>query len=72
MEEKLDGNDTMMLCTVLSKSWKQHHTKQQLYSYLPPITFINLAESEYTLKYANCISAERWKPPTQPVSLIWH
>ena len=26
-----------MLWVVLNKSWKQHHTKQQLYDYLPPI-----------------------------------
>ena len=27
-----------MLRAVLNKSWRQHPTKQQLYSYLPPIT----------------------------------
>ena len=27
-----------MVCAVLNKSWKQHPTKQQLHSYLPPIS----------------------------------
>ena len=38
MEKKLDGNYTRMLQAILNKSWRQHPTKQQLYSYLPPIT----------------------------------
>ena len=38
MEKKLDGNDTRMLQAILNKSWRQHPTKQQLYSHLPPIT----------------------------------
>ena len=37
MEKKLDGNYTRMLRAILSKSWRQHPTKQQLYSNLPPI-----------------------------------
>ena len=37
MEKKLDGNNTRMLRALLNKSWKQNPTKQQLYSYLPPI-----------------------------------
>ena len=36
MEKKLDGNYTRLLRAI--KSWKQHPTKQQLYSHLPPIT----------------------------------
>ena len=28
---------TRMLRTILIKSWRQHHTKQQLYGHLPPI-----------------------------------
>ena len=36
MEKKLDGNYRRMLRAILSKSWRQHPTKQQLY--LPPIT----------------------------------
>ena len=37
MEEKLDGNYTRMLRAILSKSWRQHSTKQQLYGHLLPI-----------------------------------
>ena len=38
MEKKLDSNYTRMLRAILNKSWRQHPTKQQLYSHLPPIT----------------------------------
>ena len=37
MEKKFDGNYTRMLWDVLSKSWRHHPTKQQLYRHLPPI-----------------------------------
>ena len=37
MEKRLDGNSTRMLRAVLNKSWRQHFTKQQLYSHLPLI-----------------------------------
>ena len=37
-EKKLDGNCTSMLRAVLNKFWRQHPTKQQLYSHLPSIT----------------------------------
>ena len=37
IEKKLDSNYTRMLQAILNKSWKQHLTKQQLYSHLPPI-----------------------------------
>ena len=37
LEKKLDGNYTRMLWAVLNKFWRQHPTKQQLYSHLPPI-----------------------------------
>ena len=37
MEKRLDSNYTRMLWAILSKSWRQHPTKQQLYSHLPPI-----------------------------------
>ena len=36
LENKLDGNYTRMLRTILSKSWWQHPTRHQLYVYLPP------------------------------------
>ena len=38
MEKKLDSNYTSMLRAILNKLWRQHHTKQQLYGHLPPIT----------------------------------
>ena len=38
LEKKLDGNYTRMLLAILNKSWRQHPTKQQLYSHLPLIT----------------------------------
>ena len=38
MEVKLDSNYTRMLWAILNKSWRQHPTKQQLYSHLLPIT----------------------------------
>ena len=38
MEKKVDGNYTRMLRAILNKSWRQHPTKHQLYSHLPPIT----------------------------------
>ena len=38
LEKKLDGNYTNMLLAILNKSWRQHHTKHQLYGHLPPIT----------------------------------
>ena len=40
LEIKLDGNYAKMLRAVLNWSWRQHPTKQQLYSHLPPITKI--------------------------------
>ena len=38
LEKKLDDNYTRMLRTILNKSWWQHHSRHQLYGYLPPIT----------------------------------
>ena len=35
-EKKLHRNCTSRLRAILNKSWKQHFTKQQLYSHLPP------------------------------------
>ena len=37
-KKKLDGNYIRILRAILNKSWRQHPTKQQLYSHLPPIT----------------------------------
>ena len=38
LEKKIDGNYTRMLRAILNKSWRQHPTRHQLYSHLPPIT----------------------------------
>ena len=38
LEKKLDSNYTRMLRAILNKSWRQHPTRHQLYSHLPPIT----------------------------------
>ena len=38
LEKKLDESYTKILCAVLNKSWNHHAIKQQLYSYLPPIS----------------------------------
>ena len=37
LEKKLESNYTKMLRPILDKSWRQHHSKHQLYGYLPPI-----------------------------------
>ena len=37
IEKKIVGNYTRMLQAILTKSWRQHPTKQQLYGHLPPI-----------------------------------
>ena len=38
LEKRLDDNYTRILRAILSTSWRQHPTKQQLYGHLPPIT----------------------------------
>ena len=38
LEKKRDHNYTRMLWAILNKSWRQHPTRHQLYSHLPPIT----------------------------------
>ena len=38
LEKKLDSNYTRMLRAILNKFWRQHLTRHQLYSHLPPIT----------------------------------
>ena len=38
LKKKLDGNYTRMWRAILIKSWRQHPTRHQLYSHLPPIT----------------------------------
>ena len=38
LEKKLDSNYTRMLQAILNESCRQHPTRHQLYSHLPPIT----------------------------------
>ena len=38
VEKKIDRNCTQMLQVILSKSWKQHPTQEQLYGHLPSIS----------------------------------
>ena len=38
IEKKLDSNYIRMQRAILNKSWRQHPTKQQLYSHPPPVT----------------------------------
>ena len=38
MDKKFDGSKARMLRSILSKAWRQHPTKQQLYVNLPSIT----------------------------------
>ena len=37
LKKKLDGIYKRMLRAILNKSWRQHPTRHQLYSHLPPI-----------------------------------
>ena len=52
MEKKLDGNYTRVLRAILNKSCRQHHIKQQLYGYLPPIT--KTIEARRTIHAGHC------------------
>ena len=52
IEKKLDGNYTRMLRAILNKSWRQHPTKQKLYSHQPPITkTIKIRRTRHTGHY---------------------
>ena len=62
LEKKLDGNNTRIMGTILNKSWRQHPTKQQLYSHLPPVT--KAIEVRRTRRAGNCWRSrdELWTP----------
>ena len=66
LEKKLDGNDTRMLRAILNKSWRQHHTKYQLYGHLPPIT--NIIQVRRTRHAGHC-----WRSRDELISyaLLW-
>ena len=55
-----------MLCTLLNKTWKQHPTKQQLFSNLPPLSrTIQIGETKLT---GDC---KRSKDELKSVFLLW-
>ena len=66
IEKKLDGNCTRMLRAILSKSWRQHVTKQQLYGYLPPIS--KTIQIKWTRHIEHC-----WRSKDELISdvLLW-
>ena len=66
LEKKLDGNYSRMLRAILSKSWRQHPTKHQLYGHLPPIMkTIQVRQTRYA---RHC-----WRSRDKPISdvLLW-
>ena len=66
LEKKLDGNYTRMLRAILNKSWRQHHTRHQLYGHLPPIT--KTIQVRRTRHAGHC-----WRSRDEPISdvLLW-
>ena len=66
MEKKLDCNYTRMLWAILNKSWRQHLTKQQLSSHLPPI--MKNIEIKWTRHAGHC-----WRSRDKLISdvLLW-
>ena len=65
-EKKQDGNYTRMLRAILNKSWRQHSTRHQLYSHLPPIT--KTIQVRRTRHAGHC-----WRSKDQLISdvLLW-
>ena len=66
LEKKLDGNYTRMLRAILNKSWRQHPTRHQLYSHLPPIT--KTIQVRWTRHAGHC-----WRSRDELISdvLLW-
>ena len=66
LEKKLNGNYTRMLRAILSKSWRQHPTRHQLYGHLPPIT--RTIQARRTRHAGHC-----WRSKDQLISdvLLW-
>ena len=66
VEKRLDGNYTRMLWTILKKSWKQHLTKEQLYSHQPAIS--KTIQIRQTIHVQHC-----WRSKDEPMSniLLW-
>ena len=69
MKKKLDSNYTRMMWAVLNKSWRQHPTKQQLYSHLPPI--MKTIQISQTRHAGHC-----WRSKDKLISdvflFLWH
>ena len=66
LKKKLDGNYTRMLRAILSKSWRQHPTRHQLYGHLPPI--MKTIQVRRTRHAGNC-----WRSKDELISdvLLW-
>ena len=66
MEKKLDNNYTRILQTKLNKSWRQHPTKQQLFSHLTPI--MKSIQIRWTIHVRHC-----WRSKDKLISdvLLW-
>ena len=63
MEKTLDVNFTRMLQAVLNKAWRQHPTKQQLYSHLRPIS--KTTQIRRTRHVGHC-----WRSKDKPISNV--
>ena len=65
-EKKLNGNYTRILRAILYKSWRQHPTRHELYSHLPPIT--KTIQARRTRHAGHC-----WRSRDERVSdiLLW-
>ena len=76
-EKKLDGNCTRMLQAILNKSWKQHPTKQLMYSHLPPIS--KIIQIKLTRHVRHCWRSKdelisnvlQWTPSHRRVGVGW-
>ena len=66
LKKKLDGNYTRMLRAILNKSWRQHPTRHQLYSHLPPI--MKTIQARRTRHAGHC-----WRSKDELISdvLLW-
>ena len=66
LKKKLDGNYTRMLRAILNKSWRQHPTRHQLYSHLPPVT--KTIQVKWTRHAGHC-----WRSKDELISdvLLW-
>ena len=66
LEKNLDGNYTRMLRAILNKSWRQHHTRHQLYGHIPPIT--KTIQARRTRHAGHC-----WRSKDELISdvLLW-